>query len=280
MLACTSLFLLVLLLLPLLLVMLMRMQEDLFKHVGAPMVDNCVVKGYNGTMFTYGQTGSGKTYTMSGGFDFKGGHASTLAQRVLALEADETRGMAPRVLQKVLSRMKEVRTAASSFFTEPAALPGKSARHCTLAPCQLPVWKVDCIGIVAGHLTKGQRYPNLNDSQTDCRQSPGPICLVLLSRKLPASPSCFRPWFSLQEEERRQDEDLKYTCHCSFLEIYKEQVFDLLEDGSSDVGLPAGSDGRSDCSSVSSRPGSSRQLSETPVRPREERRAGIQVRGK
>lgn len=32
----------------------------------------------------------------------------------------------------------------------------------------------------------------------------------------------------------RQDEQLTHTCHCSYLEIYKEQVFDLLDDANSD----------------------------------------------
>ncbi|XP_043725080.1 kinesin-like protein KIN-12E isoform X2 [Telopea speciosissima] len=40
-------------------------QEELFKVVGLPMVENCM-SGYNSCMFAYGQTGSGKTYTMMG----------------------------------------------------------------------------------------------------------------------------------------------------------------------------------------------------------------------
>ena len=35
--------------------------------------------------------------------------------------------------------------------------------------------------------------------------------------------------FSLQEEEIRRDEKLKYNCKCSFLEIYNEQITDLLD---------------------------------------------------
>lgn len=33
----------------------------------------------------------------------------------------------------------------------------------------------------------------------------------------------------------RQDEKLSCTCRCSFLEIYKEQVFDLLDDANSNM---------------------------------------------
>lgn len=33
----------------------------------------------------------------------------------------------------------------------------------------------------------------------------------------------------MQEEESRRDEKLKYNCKCSFLEIYNEQITDLLD---------------------------------------------------
>lgn len=35
-----------------------------------------------------------------------------------------------------------------------------------------------------------------------------------------------------QEKEARRDEKLKFTCKCSFLEIYNEQILDLLEPSS------------------------------------------------
>ncbi|GJN35335.1 hypothetical protein PR202_gb24092 [Eleusine coracana subsp. coracana] len=39
------------------------------------------------------------------------------------------------------------------------------------------------------------------------------------------------------EEESRRDENLKYSCKCSFLEIYNEQITDLLEPSSSNLPL-------------------------------------------
>ncbi|XP_010276535.1 PREDICTED: kinesin-like protein KIN-12C isoform X2 [Nelumbo nucifera] len=39
------------------------------------------------------------------------------------------------------------------------------------------------------------------------------------------------------EEERRKNENLKYSCKCSFLEIYNEQVTDLLEPSSTNLQL-------------------------------------------
>ena len=41
-------------------------QEDVFKKVGAPAVQNAL-DGFNSTIFAYGQTGSGKTFTLTGG---------------------------------------------------------------------------------------------------------------------------------------------------------------------------------------------------------------------
>ncbi len=41
-------------------------QEEVFKKVGAPAVQNSL-DGFNSTIFAYGQTGSGKTFTLTGG---------------------------------------------------------------------------------------------------------------------------------------------------------------------------------------------------------------------
>ncbi|BFZ24494.1 hypothetical protein BsWGS_27533 [Bradybaena similaris] len=40
-------------------------QLDVYNKVARPVVD-CVLEGYNGTIFAYGQTGTGKTFTMEG----------------------------------------------------------------------------------------------------------------------------------------------------------------------------------------------------------------------
>jgi kinesin family protein 15 len=39
----------------------------------------------------------------------------------------------------------------------------------------------------------------------------------------------------LQEKEVRRDEKLKFTCKCSFLEIYNEQILDLLDPSSNNL---------------------------------------------
>jgi hypothetical protein len=38
--------------------------------------------------------------------------------------------------------------------------------------------------------------------------------------------------YGLQEKELRRDEKLRFTCKCSFLEIYNEQILDLLNPNS------------------------------------------------
>ncbi|KAK9086225.1 hypothetical protein Syun_028619 [Stephania yunnanensis] len=51
------------------------------------------------------------------------------------------------------------------------------------------------------------------------------------------TPRIFEYLFSRirDEEEHRRDEHLKYTCKCSFLEIYNEQITDLLEPSSTNL---------------------------------------------
>lgn len=39
----------------------------------------------------------------------------------------------------------------------------------------------------------------------------------------------------MQEKEARRDEKLRFTCKCSFLEIYNEQILDLLEPSSNNL---------------------------------------------
>ncbi|XP_042475979.1 kinesin-like protein KIN-12C isoform X2 [Macadamia integrifolia] len=68
-------------------------QEELFKVVGLPMVENCM-SGYNSCMFAYGQTGSGKTYTMMGEiFEMDG-------------KLNEYCGLTPRIFEYLFLRIR------------------------------------------------------------------------------------------------------------------------------------------------------------------------------
>ncbi|KAL6851564.1 hypothetical protein ACP4OV_020497 [Aristida adscensionis] len=70
-------------------------QEDIFKLVGLPLVENCL-SGFNSSIFAYGQTGSGKTYTMWGPL-------AALSEDSISNE----RGLTPRVFEQLFSRIKE-----------------------------------------------------------------------------------------------------------------------------------------------------------------------------
>jgi hypothetical protein len=41
--------------------------------------------------------------------------------------------------------------------------------------------------------------------------------------------------FGMQEKEARREEKLRFTCKCSFLEIYNEQILDLLDPSSNNL---------------------------------------------
>ncbi|KAK7387598.1 hypothetical protein VNO78_28511 [Psophocarpus tetragonolobus] len=74
-------------------------QLDIFQHVGLPLVDHCL-SGFNSSVFAYGQTGSGKTYTMWG-------PANCL------LDENDQQGLAPRIFQRLFSRINEEQTKHS-----------------------------------------------------------------------------------------------------------------------------------------------------------------------
>ncbi|XP_066395400.1 kinesin-like protein KIN-12E isoform X1 [Miscanthus floridulus] len=58
-----------------------------------------------------------------------------------------------------------------------------------------------------------------------------------LSKDAGLTPRIFKYLFRRinEEEERRREENLKYICKCSFLEIYNEQITDLLEPSSTNL---------------------------------------------
>ncbi|KAL3507190.1 hypothetical protein ACH5RR_032572 [Cinchona calisaya] len=70
-------------------------QIDIFKLVGAPLVENCLA-GFNSSVFAYGQTGSGKTYTIWG-------PANALEKNL----SNDQQGLTPRVFQRLFARISE-----------------------------------------------------------------------------------------------------------------------------------------------------------------------------
>ena len=64
-------------------------QETIYRDTAYPIVE-CVLEGYNGTIFAYGQTGTGKTFTMEGCED-----------------PPEARGILPRAFEQIFYGVEE-----------------------------------------------------------------------------------------------------------------------------------------------------------------------------
>jgi kinesin family protein 3/17 len=64
-------------------------QKFLFETTAQPIID-CVLQGYNGTVFAYGQTGTGKSHTMEGNW-----------------EPPELRGIIPRAFLHIFERIED-----------------------------------------------------------------------------------------------------------------------------------------------------------------------------
>ncbi|KAM9241330.1 kinesin-like protein KIF6 [Leptosomus discolor] len=64
-------------------------QDVVFDSIAKPVAD-CVLAGYNGTIFAYGQTGSGKTFTITGG-----------------AERYSDRGIIPRTLSYIFDQLRK-----------------------------------------------------------------------------------------------------------------------------------------------------------------------------
>ncbi|THU46590.1 hypothetical protein C4D60_Mb09t06530 [Musa balbisiana] len=81
-------------------------QEDIFRLVGLPLVENCLA-GFNSSIFAYGQTGSGKTYTMWG-------PPSVMSEGTSSID----RGLTPRVFERLFCRIDEVKNFRTSALYE------------------------------------------------------------------------------------------------------------------------------------------------------------------
>ncbi|PKU42385.1 kinesin-like protein kif6 [Limosa lapponica baueri] len=64
-------------------------QDVVFDSIAKPVAE-CVLAGYNGTIFAYGQTGSGKTFTITGG-----------------AERYSDRGIIPRTLSYIFDQLQK-----------------------------------------------------------------------------------------------------------------------------------------------------------------------------
>lgn len=68
-------------------------QKEIYNSVVAPLI-NCIISGYNCTVFAYGQTGTGKTYTMIGNHTIN--------------SVDSTVGLIPRAAVHLFEELEQV----------------------------------------------------------------------------------------------------------------------------------------------------------------------------
>ncbi|CAI6008002.1 unnamed protein product [Closterium sp. NIES-65] len=213
-------------------------QEDLFELAGRPIVENCLA-GYNSTMFAYGQTGSGKTYTMFGAdvdkadvdrlrgdnTDVEVGSRVSLSFSLSQCHLPSLL-LAPRLflssfsLPTFYSFPPPFPTSVTSLLSPPLCLP--SSPHL----CFFPPLSTSVSSLLSPPLF-------LPSSPHLCFFPPLPTSVSsLLSPPLflPSSPHlCFFPPLSTSEKQQRAGERLTFICTCSFLEIYNEHFYDLLD---------------------------------------------------
>ncbi|XRA96602.1 kinesin [Pycnococcus provasolii] len=83
-------------------------QADVYTCIGRPIVEN-VITGFNAAILAYGQTGSGKTFTMIG--------PDVDSDDAYAALRHTNRGLAPRVFERLFSRIAEAGDAESSHYS-------------------------------------------------------------------------------------------------------------------------------------------------------------------
>eukprot|EP00887_Chlorella_sp_A99_P004346 scaffold15.g4346.t1 len=169
-------------------------QEEVHAVAGASAVGHCL-QGFNASIFAYGQTGSGKTYTMQGGE----GPLARAEDGGLPLHC----GLVPRVFDLLFRRVP------------PALGPLLSARMRAVvawrvgvgAPCALLLGRpAPRARVVCGLFSVAWRG--------DLLLRRGSFVGGLLSR--------------VSEEEQAND-NVRYSVKCSFLEVYNEDISDLLQ---------------------------------------------------
>lgn len=147
------------------------------------------------------QTGSGKTYTMLGEIDD------------LEVKPSPHRGMTPRIFEFLFARIQAV--------------------HSCILLLLFPVW-LFLFELVLFYCIFCANETGFNRKINQYIEN---FKMVVLWFYYPPlfSLHYLLAHFLLQEEESRRDERLKYNCKCSFLEIYNEQITDLLDPSSTNL---------------------------------------------
>ncbi|CEP15184.1 hypothetical protein [Parasitella parasitica] len=164
-------------------------QEQVFTTVASNFVDR-FIDGYNVTILAYGQTSSGKTYTMGTAID---DHSDP-----------DQEGIIPRAMSALFQRLDDMQKQSSLKSHQPAA--------------QNSAKRVPPSGLSTFPPTSGLRVPRKSTSTAKLR----PISMITPPRR--GSSSSLRA----SSPTPLSSKSTRYTVHVSFIEIYNEELIDLL----------------------------------------------------
>ncbi|ORZ15901.1 hypothetical protein BCR42DRAFT_352908 [Absidia repens] len=180
-------------------------QDQVFTGVASNLVDR-FLDGYNATILAYGQTSSGKTHTIMGSTD------------------PDQEGIIPRAMSAFFQRLHPTTTPpspptslsrrpTSSTATSISASSSASSSHSTFPPA-----------------SSGLRLPRRAVSSTKLR----PISMIATNNSNSSngngsnSSSPLRRGSAPAAQDDVSDKATRHTVHVSFVEIYNEELIDLL----------------------------------------------------
>ncbi len=169
--------------------------------------------GYKVCLFSYGQTGAGKTHTMQGSRSFEG------------------QGIIPRSIAKVRPDVMHSRAGAhpeGHIVAQSVLL--QIAWHGLTVPCPpsaLPLWSSDCSPAPPYLLLSPFLSTSVN---LVCLPPTRPKPTRLPRHATPHSSMSLCPLQILESVAKLREQGWEYQLHAAFIEVYNEQLRDLLAD--------------------------------------------------
>ncbi|KAF1807268.1 hypothetical protein FB192DRAFT_1442649 [Mucor lusitanicus] len=167
-------------------------QEQVFTSVASNFVDR-FIDGYNVTILAYGQTSSGKTYTMGTAID---DHSNP-----------DQEGIIPRAMSALFQRLNDIQRQSAT--TKPPPSPQQQQPQKRAIPAS---------GLSTFPPASGLRVPRRSASTVKLR----PVSMIAPPRRGSSSS------LSTSSTQPLSEKSTKYTVHVSFIEIYNEELIDLL----------------------------------------------------